>query len=151
MWQKKQDWYDLIGTRGFTKLFCLILYMFKVFYGEKLKKIKQICLGSYCTSPHYACSVVLALDSQGRCFYCLFIKQIFLSSLCPHLVGKGEGVCHQKFITCLEDHPRVPKIAVNHRARMPWGLNGLHRLQAVWDLDHFSHPWACLSIIPCVF
>lgn len=51
-------WFD--WHQGFTKLFCLILYMFKVFYGEKLKKNKQQNMFGvllHIPSPRLFCSV----------------------------------------------------------------------------------------------
>lgn len=134
----KQDWYELIGTRGslnYSVVFCICLKFSMV---KKLKtNIFRVLL--HVPSPNLFCSVG-SLNSQGCSFYYLFIELIFLSRFCPHHVGKEEGACYPKFITCLEDHPCVHTIAIKHRAKMHWGSNGLHRLQAVWDGGHFSHP-----------
>lgn len=91
----EQDWYELIGTWGslnYSVFFCIC---FKFSMVTKLKD-KHVSVLFHIPSPCLFCCVV-SLNSQGCCFYHLFSKQIFLSSLCWHYAGKEEAICYQKF------------------------------------------------------
>ena len=122
--------------------------MFNVFHGEKSKnKTNMFRVLLRIPSPSLFCGVG-SLNSQGCCYYHLFIKQIVLSILCWRYVGKEEGACYQKFVICLEDHTHVHKTALSHKAGMHWVLNGLHRL-ITFSHTHRSASPSCLMFSRC--